>query len=148
MRVCFDSLCFASHRLAEDDAGHLGGAEEGAPGASEAVVFAMGSVTELQTILQAKDEKIRELEEKIRVLEAHLGDRDKNILDLRSHLDKFQSVFHLNVASPQHLNTLNNNHQPRARKQRAQGISAEPQSLSTIQELSQQQFPTFAKNDR
>lgn len=141
MRVCFDSLCFASHRLAEDDAGHLGGADEGAPGASEAVVFAMGSVTELQTILTAKDEKIRELE-------AQLQMREKEILELRSHLDKFQSVFPYHVASSHHLNTLNNNHQPRARKQRAQGISAEPQSLSTIQELSQQQFPTFPKNDR
>lgn len=36
----------------------------------------------------------------------------------------------------------------RPRKQRAQGISAEPQSLSTIQELSQKKFLTYPKNDR
>jgi len=36
----------------------------------------------------------------------------------------------------------------RPRKQRAQGISAEPQSLSTIQELSQKKFTTYLKNDR
>ncbi|VVC26741.1 cGMP-dependent protein kinase, N-terminal coiled-coil domain,RmlC-like jelly roll fold,Cyclic nucleotide- [Cinara cedri] len=36
----------------------------------------------------------------------------------------------------------------RPRKQRAQGISAEPQSLSTIQELSQKKFPTYPKNDK
>lgn len=141
MRVCFDSLCFASHRLAEDDAGHLGAAVEGAPGASEAVVFAMGSVTELQTILAAKDAKIRELEEQLRT-------REMEIVELRSHLDKFQSVLHLgsHVGSP----TLNNNHHPRARKQRAQGISAEPQNLNltTIQELLSTKFPVFQKNDR
>ncbi|KAL0274712.1 UNVERIFIED_CONTAM: hypothetical protein PYX00_002775 [Menopon gallinae] len=96
----------------------------------------MGSITELQTILSTKDEKIRELE-------AQLSLRDKEILELRSQLDKFQSVF------PYHRgphNSLGNSHQPRARKQRAQGISAEPQNLSTIQELNQ--FPTFPKNDR
>ncbi|KAK6627883.1 hypothetical protein RUM43_002242 [Polyplax serrata] len=142
MRVCFDSLCFASHRLAEDDAGHTGGAGEGVPAASEAVVFAMGSVTELQTVLSMKDERIKELEAQINL-------QEKEILELRSHLDKFQSVFPYYLGSPGgHLNTLNNNYQPRARKQRAQGISAEPQSLVTIQELSQQQFPTFPKNDR
>lgn len=142
MRVCFDSLCFASHRLAEDDAGHLEGAgEEGGAVVSEAVVFAMGSATDVQTILSMKDERIRELE-------AQISLQEKEIIELRSHLDKFQSVFPYYLASPGHLNSLNNNYQPRARKQRAQGISAEPQSLNTIQELSQQQFPTFPKNDR
>ena len=151
MRVCFDSLCFASHRLTEDDAGHPGGGgggdggeEEGTTGpvASEAVVFAMGSVTELQTILSMKDERIRELENQINL-------QEKEINELRSQLDKFQSVFPYYLASsPGHLSPLNNNYQPRARKQRAQGISAEPQSLSTIQELSQQQFPSFPKNER
>lgn len=134
MRVCFDSFCFASTRLSEEDAGQ----EEQA-----AVVVEMGSVTELQTILEEKDRKIRELES---LVESYR----REISELRSHLDKFQSVipYHLHVSPSQHLTTINNNHQPRARKQRAQGISAEPQSLSTIQELSQKQFPTYPKNDR
>jgi cGMP-dependent protein kinase len=71
-------------------------------------------------------------------LEAQLRLREQEILELRSHLDKFQSVF------PYHIK----NNQLRPRKTRAQGISAEPQSHSTIQELSEQNFPAFDKNDR
>ncbi|XP_075210821.1 uncharacterized protein LOC142318160 isoform X2 [Lycorma delicatula] len=91
----------------------------------------------LQTLLREREERISELE-------AQLRHRDEEILELRSHLDKFQSVFPFSM-SPNH----NNNHLngiARPRKQRAQGISAEPQMLSTIQELNK--FPTVPKNDR
>lgn len=94
-----------------------------------------------QILLVEKDKKICELEHKLRV-------RDEEIIELRSHLDKFQSVFpfHFNA---KHAKGLNNNVRPeRARKQRAQGISAEPQSEATIQELSQQTFPVYDKNER
>lgn len=93
-------------------------------------------------MLQVKEEKIRELERLLQL-------RDEEILDLRSHLDKFQSVFpfHLNAAtSPKHLG-LNNNVGLRPRKQRT-GISAEPQSEASLQELSQQTFPTYEKDER
>ncbi|PSN58154.1 hypothetical protein C0J52_01029 [Blattella germanica] len=119
MRVCFETLCFSSQRLAEDE-------EETAAtlqnGGTPAVVMTEAG------LLQEKESRIRELEAQLRL-------RDQEILELRSHLDKFQSVF------PYHIK----NNQLRPRKQRAQGISAEPQS---IQELSQQPFPTFDKNDR
>lgn len=73
--------------------------------------------------------------------------RDEEIEDLRSHLDKFQSIFpfQFNAVSPTKL--LNNNVGLRPRKQRA-GISAEPQSETSIQELSQQTFPTYNKDER
>lgn len=91
--------------------------------------------------VQALRDKIRELEDKLRL-------RDDEICQLRSHLDKFQSVFPYHIAaSPKHTG-LNNNLGPRTRKQRAQGISAEPQSEASIQELSRQTFPTFDKNER
>lgn len=103
------------------------------------------NVQELQALVAVKEARIRELENQLRL-------RDEEIVDLRSHLDMFQSVFPYHMASPTHNH--NNNHLnsvvvdnglARPRKQRAQGISAEPQS---IHELSQQKFPTFPKNDR
>lgn len=124
---------------------------------------------DMKTLLEAKDTQIRNLESLLQV-------RDNEIQELRSHLDMFQSVFPfsnpvsptatLSLHHPQAVPVSAFNQQPssqnlvaksltslldgiaRPRKQRAQGISAEPQSLSTIQELSQKKFPTYPKNDR
>lgn len=92
--------------------------------------------------VQALHDRVRELEEK-------LCARDEIICQLRSHLDKFQSVFpyHINAASPKHK-SINNNVGPRPRKQRAQGISAEPQSEASLLELSRQTFKTYEKDER
>ncbi|XP_046673110.1 cGMP-dependent protein kinase, isozyme 2 forms cD4/T1/T3A/T3B isoform X5 [Homalodisca vitripennis] len=100
------------------------------------------NVQELQTLLSAKEARIRELETQLR-------QRDEEICDLRSHLDKFQSVFPFHIHNNNHLTSVaTDNSIARPKKQRAQGISAEPQSLVSIQELSQQKFNTFPKNDR
>jgi len=100
------------------------------------------NVQELQSLLSARESRIRELE-------AQLRQRDEEICDLRSHLDKFQSVFPFHIHNNNHLNSVaTDNGIARPKKQRAQGISAEPQSLVSIQELSQQKFNTFPKNDR
>ena len=134
MRVCFDSLCFSStqQRLAdEEDASQLANTtgsttvvrpEQGGthPGTTtpailaphqQQTVAAMGTLRELQELLRVKDERIADLEEQLRR-------RDSEIQDLRSHLDKFLSVlpFKSPLTPPK----------PRPRKQRAQGISAEP----------------------
>lgn len=133
MRVCFDSLCFSStqQRLAdEEDASQLpthGAVAVVAAAGQRAIsnvtgattITAMGTLRELQELLRVKDEKIAELE-------ALLCHRDAEIQELRSHLDKFLSV--LPFKSP--LTPT----KPRPRKQRAQGISAEPplQELATL----------------
>lgn len=121
---------------------------------------------DLKNLLETKDNLIRNLET---LLQA----RNNEIQELRSHLDMFQSVFPFsNPVSPTATLSLHHHVTPvpfnpppsqnlvaksltslldgiaRPRKQRAQGISAEPQSLSTIQELSQKKFPTYPKNDR
>lgn len=121
---------------------------------------------DLKTLLETKDALIRNLETMLQA-------RNNEILELRSHLDMFQSVFPFsNPVSPTASISLHHHVTPapflqpqsqnvvaksltslldgiaRPRKQRAQGISAEPQSLSTIQELSQKKFPTYPKNDR
>lgn len=118
--------------------------------------------TSLISIFQAqlalKDEKIEELTKKIeeidrellreaRIQELHrsLQQRDIEIQNLRSQLDKFQSV--LVVCNPASPKGLSNNVGLRPRKQRA-GISAEPQSEASILELSQQTFPTIYKSER
>ncbi|XP_052119469.1 cGMP-dependent protein kinase, isozyme 2 forms cD4/T1/T3A/T3B-like [Frankliniella occidentalis] len=176
MRVCFESLCFASQRPRdEDDAeatgqsqsrahSRAGGAQAGSgsqgrsppqqPKRTSAfvVVDSMGSVQELQALLADKEARIAELE-------AALRKRDDDMVQLRSHLDKFQSVF------PYSYTQINNNLSapsspsgppspaapglttptgPRPRKQRAQGISAEPWN----DELDLQDFPTIEKSDR
>lgn len=87
----------------------------------------------MQNLLLVREERIKELELQLRA-------RDEEIQSLRSHLDKFQSVFPFHAGSA--VTT-----RPR-KQQRAQGISAEPQSHSTIQELSKQKFPIYPKNDR
>ncbi|KAL1464375.1 hypothetical protein WDU94_004026 [Cyamophila willieti] len=141
MRVCFDSFCFLSSRLTND-----GEPEEtlttGPSNSSSTVITseAMGTVNveELQVLLQCKETKVHELEEKVRV-------QNEEILQLRSQLDKFQSVF------PYHNPHLNNNiniNLARPRKQRAQGISAEPQSLISLQEINQQTLPSYPKKDK
>lgn len=133
MRVCFDTFCFSStqQRLAdEEDASQLansnsttvihpdqGGALAGTTAQGilapqhQQTVATMGTLRELQELLRVKDERIADLEEQLRR-------RDSEIQDLRSHLDKFLSV--LPFKSP--ITPT----KPRPRKQRAQGISAEP----------------------
>lgn len=103
----------------------------------------MATVTaDVQAMLADREARIRELE-------AQLRRRDEEICELRSHLDKFQSVFPFHIQNNNHLSSgITDNGVARPRKQRAQGISAEPQSLVSIQELSQQKFNTFPKNDR
>ena len=66
---------------------------------------------DIQELLRVKDERIEELESLV-------NQKDAEIQELRSHLDKFLSV--LPFKSP--LTPT----KPRPRKQRAQGISAEP----------------------
>ena len=98
----------------------------------------MGSVQELQSLLLKRDERIAQLE-------GLLNRKEQDIIELKSQLDKYQSVF-----SFQTMGNSKKNMNSR-RKQRAQGISAEPQNFRTIQDLSslsQQKFPEFPKNDR
>lgn len=118
--------------------------------------MAMG---EVQSTLDEIKQQLEEKQGKIRELEKLLQARNDEIAELRSQLDKFQSVFPFsNPVSPtlthhHYANCTNNNHfaisnsnfEGRPRKQRAQGISAEPQ---TIHDLSQRKFPTYPKNDR
>lgn len=95
----------------------------------------MRSVSELEDLLIQRDDTIRKLELKVK-------HQDDEIVELRSQLDKFQSVMPF-AAAPGGTK--------RARKQRAQGISAEPQSLKTIHELSllsQTTVPDFPKSSR
>lgn len=183
MRVCLESLCFASQRPRHDvndvhDDEDLADTEEGdaattgqsqsrarAPqggrspqqprtvtAASVVSSDSMASVQELQALLADKEARIQELE-------AALRQRDEDMVQLRSHLDKFQSVFpysyaqlnnNLSLSCPSSPSGPPSPHAtltptgPRPRKQRAQGISAEPWS----DELDLQDFPTIDKSDR
>lgn len=68
-----------------------------------------------------------------------IEEKDEEIQRLRCLLDKYQSVFSPNF-------NLNNCYG--RRKHRAQGISAEPLSLRTIQELIQTKFPEYPKSEK
>lgn len=92
----------------------------------------MGSVEELKDM-------VRKQEDAINKMNALLIEKEEELRQLRSLLDKYQSVFP--VMSP------NRYSRSARRKERAQGISAEPQSLRTIQELIQAKFPEYPKSD-
>ena len=102
------------------------------PEESETVVT-MGSTQELQMLLAKKDAKIRELE-----LEN---------MELKSKLDMYQSVFPSNPpasgssSGPEKTTGLRN-------VNRALGLSAEPQSLKNLQDLTNKTFPEFKKEEK
>lgn len=83
---------------------------------------------ELMQIIQIKDLKIKELEEQ-------LNRKDDEIVALKSHLDKFQSVFSIGAMK----------HRAGVNRKRAQGISAEPQSQT---ELLNVNFPKYEKEEQ
>lgn len=97
---------------------------------------------ELLKVIQARDIRIRELEDCLRL-------KHDEVAELRSHLDKFQSVFRSSGgatgASPggRKLGTGGG-----AQRQRAQGISAEPQRDISVLELMHVAFPKYDKEDR
>lgn len=70
---------------------------------------------------------------RIRELEENVSRKNDEIANLKSHLDKFQSVFNRNRGVQI--------------RQRAQGISAEPMS-SMDSNLINANFPTYAKEER
>lgn len=100
----------------------------------------MGSLTELEKLLRQKEDRIRELE-------YLLKQRDTDLEELRSKLDKFQSVMpHGGLGAqpwtkPGLLKT-------KVRARRGVGISAEPQSLKSIEDLVGEEFKKYPKDKR
>lgn len=94
---------------------------------------------ELVQLIQVKDHRIYELEEKLRR-------KNDEIAELRSHLDKFQSVFPFshNPGTPGRKAGATTGVQ----RQRAQGISAEPQSECNALDLLKVTFPKYEKEER
>lgn len=74
-------------------------------------------------------------EERIKDMERRLVEKEEEIHELKRKLHKYQSV----LPSAQIIG-------PRTR--RAQGISAEPQSFRSFQDLTSQAFRKHAKSDR
>ncbi|XP_063386317.1 cGMP-dependent protein kinase, isozyme 2 forms cD4/T1/T3A/T3B isoform X3 [Cydia fagiglandana] len=161
MRVCFDTLCFgSSQRVAADDEPRVvvhtgGGALTVAPtvnGDRRALnetyrdielngimgTPSMNSDSENCVANATVTNDMQPLVERIRELEALLKQRDQEMLELRSQLDKLQSVF-------PYQQYARGSRGPR--KQRAQGISAEPQTSSSLQDLAHQTFPVYDKNE-
>lgn len=95
----------------------------------------MASFEHLKQLIDKRDNEIHRLEDTLK-------SRELEIIELKAQLDKYQSVFPYHTANVRG-NTLR-------RKERALGISAEPQTFRTFQELfdiSQQKFPEFSKSD-
>ncbi|XP_066259668.1 cGMP-dependent protein kinase, isozyme 2 forms cD4/T1/T3A/T3B isoform X2 [Euwallacea similis] len=161
MRLCFGTLCFSSrlNTASDEEAVHQivisnGGENPAVFGASPEVHggrvngvanmaegYGHGTTVpdseELLKLLAERDEELRRLQNELTL-------RNREIYELRSQLDKFQSVMaitHSHPASPKGLGS-----QLRPRKQRA-GISAEPQNEKSILELSSTTFPTIYKDE-
>lgn len=183
MRVCFDTLCFSSRLRAADEEAAPGLDSPTRPTDQSVIVMAEAApstsssssssqtIEDLQTLVRLKDERIAYLEdllirrideiadelkdEKIRMLEERVRRMDEELTELRSHLDKFQSVFpfHVNNTVPRVNavvgggNNVGNGGNARPRKQRT-GISAEPQSEASLQELARTKFKTYDKHER
>lgn len=139
---------------------------EASPSTSSASTTNKGehTIEELQAIIRLRDERIAYLEdllcrradevideikdEKIRLLEERVRRMDEELTELRSHLDKFQSVFPFHVNNTvSRVNAMGVNGSARPRKQRT-GISAEPQSEASLMELARTKFKTYEKHER
>ena len=88
----------------------------------------MGSLQEIHRLLRQKEDRIKELERQ-------LIEKDERIQELTSQLDKYQSIL------PQSPTVLG-----RPRKQRAQGISAEPASQRSLQDFATKSFKKYSKS--
>lgn len=89
---------------------------------------------ELLQVIQVRNVRITELENVLRRKEVEMA-------ELKSHLDKFQSVFPFSRGRKTGA-------QHGMQRQRAQGISAEPQSESSVLELLHVTFPKYDKEER
>jgi hypothetical protein len=99
---------------------------------------------ELVKVIRAKEFKIKDLE-------AKLQRKHEEVAELRSHLDKFQSVFPFRVNAGGGGGggvAANRKQAPQHQRQRAQGISAEPQSESSVMQLLNVTFPKYEKEER
>jgi len=97
----------------------------------------MGSTQDLQMLLKKRDERIRELE--------------IENMELKSKLDKYQSIFPSSPVSTSGggVDTNNGGVAAAGRKMnRALGISAEPQSMKNLQDLAATTFPEFKKEEK
>jgi len=93
------------------------------------------NIAELQQLLAKKDVKIRELE--------------VENMTLRSQLDQYQSVFKVGDGGTSSSSPTTTGPVKKSRKTaRGVGISAEPQSLKSLQDLSQATFPSYKKSDK
>ena len=94
------------------------------------------NIAELQQLLAKKDVKIRELE--------------VENMTLRSQLDKYQSIFNMGDSSSGGSSSgSGSGGSTRNRKTaRGVGISAEPQSLKSLQDLTTKTFPSYKKSDK
>lgn len=95
----------------------------------------LSSEEHLLQVIQIKSARIVELEQLLRC-------KENEIAELKSHLDKFQSVF------PFSSRGRKTGVQTNGQRQRAQGISAEPQSESSVLELLSITFPKYEKDER
>ena len=98
----------------------------------------MGSTQELQMLLAKRDARIRELE--------------IENMELKSKLDKYQSIFPSSPPSTGGGGAATDNGGVVAaagrKMNRALGISAEPQSLKNLQDLTTKTFPEFKKEEK
>lgn len=94
---------------------------------------------DLIKVIQIKDVRIKDLEEQI-------NRKDEEIANLKSHLDKFQSVFPFSRSGATAINQGRKIGRT-IQRQRAQGISAEPQSESSMHDLLSVTFPKYDKEE-
>ncbi|XP_066927301.1 cGMP-dependent protein kinase 1-like [Clytia hemisphaerica] len=100
----------------------------------------MGSLRQLEQALLQKDNEIKKRDSRIAILEQELKKKDETIRNLNRELDKYRSV--LNPGQKDGAVAASKT------RQRMQGISAEPQSLSKTQALAAAPLKRHSKSSK
>lgn len=100
----------------------------------------MGSVRQLQDAVTQKDNEIKKRDSRIAILEQELKKKDETIRNLNRELDKYRSVLQ--------PTTQKDTSAGGKTRQRLQGISAEPQSLTKSQALNAQPLKRHSKSSK
>ncbi|XP_006820496.1 cGMP-dependent protein kinase 1-like [Saccoglossus kowalevskii] len=91
----------------------------------------MGSLQEMRKVLQQKNDTISKLEKQLKL-------KDDELAELRTKLDKFKSILPATQPMP-------GIHGAERKRIRGTGISAEPQALKSVKEITQQQVKKYPK---
>lgn len=141
LRVCYETTELMFKFFHNSNSSTSSSVTSGGGGDSSNIA-SMGSTKDLQQALHQRDTDIKMKDSRISMLEQELKKKDETIRNLNRELDKYRSV--LQPTTPTATTTTGG----KAVRQRLQGISAEPQSLSKSQALAAHPLKRHSKSSK